>query len=68
MEFIWRPFFDHFGTKNQIFTHVLFNHYSAPPGFNFDTYSEDDPIVDNPNLSTYNLDTKVAQFRDYVLN
>ncbi len=66
MEWLWRPFFDHFGTDKQIFTHALYQHYSAPSGFNFDTYSNDDPIVDNKNLSTYNVDDKIAQFRDYI--
>lgn len=60
MEFIWRPFYKHFGISKQIFTHAMYQHYSAPRGFNFDLLSRDDPIVDNPNLSTYNLDTKVA--------
>ena len=46
----------------------MYQHYSAPHGFNFDTYSNDDPIVDDINLSTYNLDAKVAQFRDYILH
>ena len=46
----------------------MYQHYSAPDGFNFDTYSDDDAIVDNPNLSTYNLDDKVAKFRDYLLH
>ena len=68
MEFLWRPFFNHFGTKNQIFTHALYNHYSAPSGFNFDTYSTDDPIVDDPTLSTYNVVTKAAQFRDFIVH
>jgi hypothetical protein len=52
--------YEHHGFGKQIFTHVLYNHYSAPDGFNFDCYSNDDPIVDDPNLSTYNVDAKVA--------
>lgn len=52
----------------QIFTHALYDHYSAPHGFNFDTSSGDDAIVDDMNLSSYNLDVKVAEFRDYVLH
>lgn len=68
MEWVWRPFYDHFGTDKQIFTHALYQHYSAPSGFNFDTYSNDDPIVDNPNLTTYNLDERVAAFRDYLVH
>ena len=59
MEFLWRPMYNHFGKSKQVFTHALYQHYSAPSGFNFDTYSGDDGIVDNPNLSSYNLDDKV---------
>ena len=59
MEFLWRPMYNHFGKSKQVFTHALYQHYSAPSGFSFDTYSGDDGIVDNPNLSSYNLDDKV---------
>ncbi len=31
---------------NNILTHVLFNHYSSPPGFSFDEESRDDQITD----------------------
>jgi hypothetical protein len=41
MEWIQRPMWDTFGESAQIFTHMLFNHYSPPPGFNFDTRSND---------------------------
>ena len=63
LEFIWRPFFDHNGKQNQIFTHTMYGHYSAPKGFNFDTTSGDDPIEDNPKLETYNVDDKIVAFR-----
>ena len=39
MEFVWRPFWDSLGTRAQIFTHVLYNHYGPPPNFDFDTNS-----------------------------
>jgi hypothetical protein len=32
METVWRPA----GTKEEIFSHVQYHHYSAPPRFNFD--------------------------------
>lgn len=56
MEFIWRPFYNHFGTDKQIFTHTLFYGYSSPRGFDFDAPSRDDGVVDDPTLSTYNVD------------
>ena len=59
MEFVWRPFYDSLGSRSQIFSHSLYNHYSAPPGFSFDARSNDDPIVDDPNLETYNVEGKI---------
>jgi hypothetical protein len=59
MEWIQRPFYDSLGSRPQIFTHALYNHYSAPPGFSFDVRSNDDPFVDDPTLETYNADSKV---------
>ena len=56
MEFVWRPMSDHLGDKAQIFTHVLYNHYSAPDGFNWDTLGINNSFVDDPNLSTFNAD------------
>lgn len=37
MEFVWRPMHSTLGDRAEIFTHVLYNHYSAPPDFDFDT-------------------------------
>ena len=36
MEFVWRPMFDTLGERAQIFTHCLYNQYSAQRGFDFD--------------------------------
>jgi hypothetical protein len=36
-EFIWYPSYETLGKDVNIFSHVLFNHYSSPPGFSFDT-------------------------------
>ena len=46
------------GTKNSIFTHVLYHHFCNPLGFNFDVYSlDDDPDISYMNLirKGYNL-------------
>eukprot|EP00347_Sterkiella_histriomuscorum_P000869 403374211 len=58
MEFIWRPSFNHLGKTTEIFTHALYHHYSAPEGFNFDIWSHDTPIIDDPQ--------KYATPSDYV--
>ena len=36
LEFVWMPNAKSLGKDVNIFTHVLFNHYSAPPNFNFE--------------------------------
>ena len=66
MEWLWRPFFDHQGTRTQILTHALYHHYSAPDKFNFDTNADDDPFVDDKSLSTYNVDTKLALLKTWL--
>lgn len=66
MEFIWRPEYKHLGSSAEIFTHALYGHYSAPPGFNFDLWSSDDALIDDPELETYNLDTKLEQFYEHI--
>jgi alpha-mannosidase len=47
MEWIWRPFWDSIGEDAQIFTHALYHHYSAPPGMDFDSNSNDGPFTTN---------------------
>jgi hypothetical protein len=42
MEFVWMPNPQSLGKDVNIFTHVLYNHYSAQPGFNFEIDSEDE--------------------------
>ena len=54
MEFVWRPMYEALGSSAQILAHVLYHHYSAPDGFDFDTLSGDDPLVADPTLDTYN--------------
>lgn len=36
MEWVWRPMWKTIGKTAQIFTHTLYHHYSAPPGFDFE--------------------------------
>ena len=52
-EFVWYPSSETLGKDVNIFTHVLFNHYSSPPGFSFDTLDEDTFFIDESSL-TYN--------------
>ena len=66
MEFLWRPFFEHEGTRTQILTHAMYQHYSAPSGFDFDTMNEDQPIVDDVDSEVYNVPERIATFRDWL--
>ena len=65
MEMMWR------GSRNyernsQIFTGVLYNGYSPPPGFCFDQFCTDPPIQDDHDLFGYNVDERVDLFVNYV--
>ena len=58
---IWRPFYYHLGKSTEIFTHVMYDHYYWPRGFEYDQRdSSDDPVVTDKTLSTFNADQKVA--------
>ncbi|XP_046734854.1 lysosomal alpha-mannosidase isoform X2 [Diprion similis] len=59
-EMIWKGS-DSLGKKADLFTSVLFNTYSPPPGFCFDILCADEPIVDDPESPDYNVDRRVAQ-------
>ena len=55
MEWIWRPMNESLGDRAQIFAHTLYNHYSAPDGFDFDTLADNyEAFIDDPSLDTYN--------------
>jgi len=66
MEWLWRPFNESLGARGEIFTHMMYQHYSAPHGFSYNEFSTDDPIVDDKNLETYNVDEKTEELHDYL--
>ncbi|XP_035775636.1 lysosomal alpha-mannosidase-like [Anopheles albimanus] len=47
---------------NNLFTSVLYNHYSAPPGFCFDVLCNDDPLIDDNRSTDYNVQAKIDTF------
>lgn len=57
-EMVWQAS-DNLGNKADLFTGILYNTYSPPPGFCFDIFCDDDPIIDDPSSPEYNLDRKV---------
>ncbi|EDW77500.1 uncharacterized protein Dwil_GK24524 [Drosophila willistoni] len=49
----------------EFFTGMLYNHYSAPPGFCFDRLCGDDPIIDEESYDN-NVKSRVDDFLNYV--
>ncbi|CAG4980624.1 unnamed protein product [Parnassius apollo] len=65
MEMVWRGD-DNLGKPSDIFTGVLYNTYSPPPGFCFDVLCDDEPIIDDPDSPIFNVDQRIDKFLDYV--
>ncbi|XP_073823591.1 lysosomal alpha-mannosidase-like [Musca autumnalis] len=63
-EMIWKAS-DNLDERSEIFTGVLYNHYSAPPGFCFDNLCSDDPIIDGDSYEN-NVKAKVDDFITYI--
>lgn len=55
LETIWQP--HKYGDKLGpfIFTHIMYRHYSPPPGFYFDSLTHNQPIVDDPSSPLFNI-------------
>ncbi len=68
LEFLWRPLSANRGNSTEIFTHMTYNHYSAPPGFCFYIDCHDDAIVTDPLLETYNIEEKVDELHDFLIH
>jgi lysosomal alpha-mannosidase len=64
-DLIWRGS-SNLGNSSDIFTSVLYNHYSAPPGFCFDIVCDDDPIIDDEESPDYNYQSRVENFANFV--
>lgn len=58
LEFIWMPNPKSLGKNVNIFTHVLFNHYEAPPGFNFEIDLDDSPFISNKKSKDFNAEER----------
>ncbi|KAL0281361.1 UNVERIFIED_CONTAM: hypothetical protein PYX00_002368 [Menopon gallinae] len=66
MEMVWEGSAS-LGVKGDLFTGVLFNHYSTPDGFCWDALCDDSPIIDDPKAPDYNVDDKVRKFIETAL-
>lgn len=65
-EMIWKAS-SSLGKNAELFTGLLYNHYSAPPSFCFDVLCSDDPIIDG-NSTDNNVKQRVDDFISYVGN
>ena len=68
MEWVWRPFYSHIGNRSEIFTHTFYDYYYSPKGFIYDQKRNDDePVIDDITLKTFNADKKAQLMLDYVM-
>mgnify|MGYP000058564938 FL=1 len=67
MEFVWRPN-ESKDTEDplQIFTHVLYNGYSNPPGMDFDIVAGDPLWVNDRSSLGFNADVKSQQLDQFL--
>lgn len=56
------------GNATDLFTGVMYNTYSPPPGFCFDLLCNDEPIVDDKKSPMYNVPERISKFFDYLDN
>ena len=63
METVWHS---NKNLSQHLFTGVLYNQYSPPPGFCWDILCNDEPLVDDPESHSYNLDRRLSSFVSYV--
>jgi len=67
LEFIWRPTYQDLGNKTQIFTHIMFNHYSSPDGLKIDDpFGHDLPVYADVYSLLYNAGHKLKYLHEHV--
>ncbi|XP_057366002.1 lysosomal alpha-mannosidase-like [Daphnia carinata] len=64
MEMIWKAS-NSLVNQSSLFTAVNYNLYQPPPGFCFDIYCNDEPIIDDPKSKDYNVEKRVTDFLNY---
>ncbi|CAD7086199.1 unnamed protein product [Hermetia illucens] len=64
-EMIWEGS-DSLGSSSDLFTGVLYNHYSSPPGFCFDVLCSDEPIIDGKHSPDNNVDRRLESLLQYL--
>lgn len=60
-EFLWHASESLSPKKSDLFTGVMYNTYSPPPGFCFDILCQDEPIIDDKKSKDYNVERRVSR-------
>ena len=53
-------------TPNRLITSILYNVYDPPDSFCWDASYTDEPLMDNPKLHDYNIDTRAMDFVNFA--
>lgn len=61
LEFIWQVS-DY--KEDAIFTHLTYDMYWSPEGFEFDDYFNDEQIIDDKRFTSYNLERRLESFAE----
>ncbi|XP_014672953.1 PREDICTED: lysosomal alpha-mannosidase-like [Priapulus caudatus] len=65
LEHVWKGSAN-LGEAAYLFTGALYNGYNPPPGFCFDQFCDDPPIMDDNRMNDYNVEERVDAFIDYA--
>jgi lysosomal alpha-mannosidase len=66
MEYVWRPSAESLGDSTEIFSHVLYLHYTSPDYMNFDILEGDDPWINDPSSEDYNAPDLAAKLKTQI--
>jgi lysosomal alpha-mannosidase len=66
LEFIWEPNSQSLGKDINIFTHVLWNHYSAPGGFNMYMTGGDQPFIIDKDSEDFNAESRAQDLINQI--
>ncbi|KAK9506079.1 hypothetical protein O3M35_008077 [Rhynocoris fuscipes] len=66
-EMIWHTSENDLSDDSKLFTCIMYNTYSPPPGFCFDVHCQDPAIVDNVKSPEYNVPERVGAFLSMML-
>lgn len=66
LEFVWMPNPQSLGKDVNIFTHVLFNHYEAPPGFTFEIDAGDPLFIVDKKSKDFNAEDRAQALLQHL--